>query len=172
MRHARLARASFVFAVGACMIAGAAPADERPSRDAVPPPERGEIVIKRTGRTRVARTAAPTTRPAHSEQLEPVQELPYEGNGPRSVTIGYFVRDPEETGWGPQVYEAFPVYSSYGDYGYRGYGYLGHGYGYSGCGYGGSFFGRPSYRGSSSFFGSSAHHRSSSPVVVGRIGRR
>jgi hypothetical protein len=170
MRNARLARASFVFAIGGCMIAGAASAREGASRDAAPP-ERGEIVIKRTGRTRVTRTAAsPTTRPAPAEQLEPVKDLPYEGRGPRSVTIGYFVRDPGETGWGPQVYEGYPAYSHYGDYGYGGYGYLG-GYGYGGCGYGGSYLGSSSYCGPSSFFGSSYHGGSSGPVSVGRIGR-
>ena len=133
----------------------------------MPPLERGEIVIKRTGRTRVTRTAAPTTRPAPVERAEPVKELPYDGNGPRSVTIGYFVRDAGETGWGPQMYEAYPVYSSYGD---CGYGYLGYGYGYGGYGYGGSFCGSPSYFGSSSSFGSSAHLGSSS-VRVSRLGK-
>jgi hypothetical protein len=167
MRNARLDRASFVLALSGCMIAGAAPAGERASRDAMPPLERGEIVIRKTGRTRVTRTVVrPTTA-----TVEPVKELPYGGAGPRSVTIGYFVRDPIETGWGPQVHGyGYSPCPSYGDsYGYGGYSYPI--YSYGGHGYGGSFFGS-SYCGSSSFFGgSSSYCGPSSSVSFGRIGR-
>lgn len=169
MRNARLARASFVLALSGCMLAGAAPAAERASRDAMPPLERGEIVIKPTGRTRVTRTVVrPTAGSATAVPVEPVKELSYEGSGPRSVTIGYFVRDPNETGWGPQVHGySYSPCSSYGDsYGYGSYTYPV----YGGYGHGGSFFGS-SYCGSSSFFGNSSYCGPSSSVSFGRIGR-
>ena len=154
------------------MVAGAAPSRDAIPAEAAPPRlERGEIIIKRTGRTRVTRTVArPAAAPATAAPAEPVKELSYDGPGPRSVTIGYFVRDPIETGWGPQVhgYACGPSYS-YGDtYGYGGYSYPV--YGYGGCGYGGSFFGS-SYCGSSSFFGTSSSCGPSSSMSYGRLGR-
>jgi hypothetical protein len=120
-------------------------------RDAVPNtvPEGsarpGEIIIKRTGVKRVTRvvTAPPVAT------ADTASDAPSEGPGPRNVTIGYILREPQETGWGAQVYEpAYPTYPTYG--GYCGYGY-GLGYGY---GYGSSYCG-PSYLGSRSFVGSS-----------------
>jgi len=125
----------------------------------------GEIVIKKTGRTRVTRVATTPTAPAS----QPTAEPSYDGPGPRNVTIGYFYRDELETGWGPQIYEG---YSDYGGYGCgRGYGSYG-GYGYN---YGSSCFSpsyrnssycyTPSYRGGSSFYGSHSFHSASSPVT-------
>src|SRR5688500_17614534 len=84
----------------------------------------GEVVIRRTGRKRVA------TRPVVEKApvvYSPVAELPYEGPGPRTVTIGYMVRDEIETGWGPVVHWPAPAYgpgysySSWDSYGYNSY---------------------------------------------------
>lgn len=120
-------------------------------RDAVPEagPEGsarpGEIIIKRTGVKRVTRVVTPPP----VAKADAVPDTSSDGPGPRNVTIGYIFREPQETGWGAQVYEpAYPTYPTYG--GYCGYGYGG-GYGY---GYGSSYC-APSYFGSRSFFGSS-----------------
>jgi hypothetical protein len=157
MRSVLSPAVSCVIAAGACLLAGAAPAtdDSRQQTIESPPPlERGEIVIRPTGKKRVTRaTSAPTTQPVAAKQAN---ELSYEGPGPRVVTIGYFVRDPIETGWGPLVHEPAytPCYPSYGDYGYGGYN--------------GSYISTPSYRGTPSLFGSSSYCGSSSPITVSR----
>lgn len=138
-------------------MAGAAPVKDDPRQQTIesaPPLERGEIVIRPTGKKRITRaTSAPTTQPKTSNQTD---ELSYDGPGPRVVTIGYFVRDPIETGWGPLVHEPAytPCYSSYGDSGYGGY-------------YG-SYIGAPSYFGTPTLFGSPSYCGSSSPITVSR----
>ena len=131
MRCVTCARALCVVAASACLLAGGAALlaeDSAATRPAFPAsaPElkRGEIVIKRTGRTkRVAVQAAAPARPAARLPAE----LPYDGPGPRVVTIGYLVRDPSETGWGPRVHCPAPPYG----FGYGGscdpYGYDAHG---------------------------------------------
>ena len=136
------------FCLGASAVVGlvalAAPtsgaADGQPSPWPTSPPQlkQGEIVIKPTGRKRVSavQPAAPAPR------LQAEGEV---GDGTprrRAVTIGYFVRAPEETGWGPQIhwapYDCAPYsYGSYGG-GYSGWGYSGLLYGASGGCYGGS----------------------------------
>ena len=119
-------------------ISGAA--DGQPSTWPASPPQlkQGEIVIKPTGRKRViaVRPAAPAAR------LEPDGDL---GDGTprrRAVTIGYFVRDPGETGWGPQIHWAPYAYPSYSHNacggGYSGLGHSGLLFGSSGGCYGGS----------------------------------
>src|SRR5687768_10182106 len=113
-------------------------ADGRPATWPASPPQlkQGEIVIKPTGRKRVSavQPAAPAPR------LQAEGEV---GDGTprrRAVTIGYFVRDPEETGWGPQIHWAPYAYPSYSynacSGGYSGWGYSGLLYGGSDC-YGG-----------------------------------
>ena len=106
MRCVIFTHASCVIPAAACLLAGGSAlwAGEMPAtRPAAPqsPPElrRGEIVIRHTGRTKrvvaVPAPAAATGQPA---------DLPYDGPGPRVVTIGYLVRDPLERGWGPRVH--------------------------------------------------------------------
>ena len=169
MRYGRLGPVVFVVAMGTTLGAGAASGpqdDEKPERKAEPPAvvqppplERGQIVIKPTGRKRVTRVAPPP-KPAPAPE---VKDLPYEGPGPRSVTIGYLVRDPIETGWGPQVHgPAYPEYYG-GNFGYGGF-----------FGYSGSCYTAPSYCrepllmfGGSSYCGSS----SSSSITSARRGR-
>jgi hypothetical protein len=127
-----------LFALSASFAAAAAPGDD-PEMIARP----GEIIIKRTGVKRVSHVVTPPP----ATQADAASEASSDGPGPRNVTIGYILREPQETGWGPQVYEpAYPTYPTYG--GYCGYGYGG-GYGY------GSSYCAPSYLGSRSFFGSS-----------------
>jgi hypothetical protein len=156
----------------------------------------GEVVIKKTGKTKRVVTvtrpaespvaAAPATVPATVVMREPAAEDSGDKPGPRSVTIGYMVREPMEMGAGPQVYEGSPYLpnNSYGCgyYGYNSclpsYGYGGIGYG-GGCrtygggiGYGGGGFGYRSYGsygGYGSFGGRSSFARpSSAPITYAR----
>lgn len=124
-------RASCALAVVTGLIAGSVAtaasgqAPEPPATRAAPELRPGEIVIKKTGRKRVTRGAAPAR---DRRKADPIVELPYEGPGPRTVTIGYFRRDPLETGWGPRVYVADYYGGGYcGSSSFGGYGY-GHGY--------------------------------------------
>ena len=108
---------------GAALLAQDAPATRPPFPSAPPELKPGEIVIKRTGRTkRVAAAARPAPAPSAADRPA---DLSYDGPGPRTVTIGYLVRDPIETGWGPQVHcPAPPPYA----FGYGGsYDAFGHG---------------------------------------------
>ena len=121
------------------LIASAAPtsgaSDRQPSTWPASPPQlkQGEIVIKPTGRKRVSavQPAAPAPR------LQAEGEV---GDGTprrRAVTIGYFVREPGERGWGPQIHwapYAYPSYSYGSCAGYSGWGHSGLRYG----GWGGS----------------------------------
>jgi len=136
------------FATGAAVVAEDRPAATGPAGGWQPGPDLrpGEIVIKRTGTKRVA-AARPAPRHA-SVVTDPPAELSHDGPGPRTVTIGYMVRDEIETGWGPQVHCPAPNYGrpySYCDsYGYNSYlPSYGTGFG-SSCGVG-PFFGTRSY---------------------------
>ena len=146
MRYVTSAGA-FVTVVVACLTNGAAVvAEDRPAAAgptawrAAPELRPGEIVVRRTGTKRVAARPVPAGKR--------LAELPYEGAGPRSVTIGYLVRDETETGWGPQVHCPAPSYprsySACDSYGYNAYlpSYV-PSYG-SSCG-GGMFFGSRPY---------------------------
>ena len=112
----------------------------------------GEIVIKRTGKRKRVVVAQPVSHVA----ADAPAELPYEGQGPRVVTIGYMVRDPGETGWGPQVHwpvwgygYGYQPYSDCGLYGYNSYpfGYAPSYGSYCGPSFGSGFFGSPSFCG-------------------------
>lgn len=129
MRSVITARVLQTTGLAACLLLGsAAVGEDRASTPAsawprsAPELRPGEIVIKRTGKKRVAaaRTAAPVIR------NDRPAELSYAGPGPRVVTIGYLVRDEIETGWGPQVHCPAPSYApSYSSpcdsYGYNSY---------------------------------------------------
>jgi hypothetical protein len=205
MRRIHLARVSSVFGAMACLALGswAAAQDVKgagptaaPAAAATPDaPELrpGEILIRRTGHTKrvvtVARPGsdAPSQPPAAAATPARVAAAEDSGDkpGPRSVTIGYMVREPMEMGAGPQVYEGSPYLpnNSYGCgyYGYNSYlpsyGYGGIGYG-GGCrtyaggiGYGGGFGYRSygSYGGYGSFGGRSSFARpSSAPITYAR----
>ena len=131
--------ASAVVGLVAFVASTSGAADGQPATWPTSPPQlkQGEIVIKPTGRTRVVRAvqpAAPLARaPAEGEDDEYTPRR-------RAVTIGYFVRDPGETGWGPQIHWAPYAYPSYAygscGTGYTGWGYPGVLFGGSGC-YGG-----------------------------------
>jgi hypothetical protein len=182
MRSINLLRVSCVMTVVACFVAGsvalaARGVDQDSSATQAPPDLRpGEIIIKVTGHKRITRAAVPA--PA-KPTTEPVADLSYDGPGPRSVTIGYFRRDPLETGWGPQVYEpayydAGYGYSSYGGYGYSSGSYCytpSYSYPRSSC-YTSSYGFTPSYCGTRSFFGSSSYCGRSTSFSTTHMGRR
>ena len=174
-----LASAALVSAaIGQDYATGAEPSSqpERSAADVRP----GEIVIRRTGTRRVV-TPRPATQPAATDPVAGRDaESSYDRPGPRNVTIGYFMRDPMETGWGAQVYApSSPFLPSYADvYGY-GYGSCLPSYGYGGYGgcrtyggfgsYGGSFGSYRSY--GSSFGGRSSYSTRSAPITYARRAR-
>jgi hypothetical protein len=186
------------FAVAAQDVKGnePAPAAIASSQDA-PELRPGEIVIKRTGRTK--RVAAARRDPSASQPpaaaARPVAEQPAAEDssdkpGPRSVTIGYTVREPLEQGWGPQVYAPASPYLPNGRYGCDYYGYNsylpsygrraygGYGYGggcrvygggsYGGFGYGGGVGSYRSYGGYGSFGSRSSFATPSAPITYAR----
>ena len=113
----------------------------------------GDVVIKPAGKKRVVRQSqvAPTGATARPAAPSPttLPTAPDDADLPpraRVVSIGFLVREPEERGWGPQVYYANPYSPSRSYYGSCDYGYAAPLLGYG-------------YLGSSSFFG--GHHNSS-----------
>jgi hypothetical protein len=147
----------------------------------------GEIVIRKTGTTKrvltvtrpaEARMAATAPAPA-TVTIRDQAEDSSDKRGPRSVTIGYTVREPMEIGAGPQVYEGSPFlpYSSHG-FGYYGYNSCLPSYGYGGVGYGGGcriyggglgYGGGIGHRSYGSFGGrSSSATPSSAPITYAR----
>jgi hypothetical protein len=178
MRIASIFRTSGVMIVAAglvsvCIGAGRDGTPDSSTTAQQPELRPGEIVIKKTGRTRVTRVATTSAAPA----TQPAAEPSYDGPGPRNVTIGYFYRDELETGWGPQIFGSYYDYGGYGcGYGVGSYGGYGYNYG-SSCfsrsyGYSSSSYCYPSYRRGSSFSGShSSFHSASSPVTYTHLAK-
>jgi hypothetical protein len=156
------------WAVGAQDVRGAG-ATAAPTAVATPDaPELrpGEIVIRRTGHTKrvvtVSRqntelTSQPPAAAATPARLPAAED--YDKPGPRSVTIGYLVRDPIEMGMGPQLNEPASPFLPNNSYGCNYFGYNSYlptygGGSYGGFGYGGgcrTYGGIGSYGGPGSF---------------------
>jgi hypothetical protein len=165
MRCVTLARVSSVIGAVAGLALASWAAAAQDMKDAAPAaatsqeaPELrpGEIRIRKTGKTRrvaivtrsaeaVSRAPAEAARPNRGPAADDRPDEP----APRSVTIGYTLREPLEQGWGPQVYEPASPYMPNNPYGWNYYGcntYL-PSYGYGGVGFGGSGGGCRTYGG-------------------------